>query len=322
MDVLVSIVITTFNRADFIERAIHSCFNQTYKNIEVIVVDDGSTDNTKDLLKDYCSSGAIYYYVTENKERNAARNFGAYVSKGKYIKFLDSDDTIEPAYIETCISFFQTNPRIEILFTNISVCLPDRKSHKKTGILKNKNLIDSLWYKNEFAFSSVIIKRETFFITKGFDEDRTLIGAEDWEYWMRLSYAGIGFGLVPEFLTNIFIHDSNTMNSVEKIISGKRRALQVLEKKIDKIEKKSVRKFESGLFFLKACYAYESYNKWNAFLLLCQAIKINPVIIIKNPTILMIGKLILPNFIVKYVIRKRDKSNNLNSNQSTYNYSI
>lgn len=139
---------------------------------------------------------------------------------------------------------------------------------------------------------------------------------------MRLSYAGIGFGLVPEFLTNIFIHNSNTMNSVEKIISGKRRALQVLEKKIDKIEKKSVRKFESGLFFLKACYAYESYNKWNAFLLLCQAIKINPVIIIKNPTILMIGKLILPNFIVKYVIRKRDKSNNLNSNQSTYNYSI
>lgn len=309
MDVLVSIVITTFNRADFIERSIHSCFNQTYKNIEIIVVDDGSTDNTKDLLKDYYSSGAIYYFVTENQERNAARNFGADVSKGKYIKFLDSDDTIEPAYIESCISVFQTNPNLEILFTNISVCLSDRTSHKKTGILKNRNLINSLWYKNEFAFSSVMIKRDTFFITKGFDEDRTLIGAEDWEYWMRLSYAGVRFGLVSEFLTNIFVHDSNTMNSVEKIISGKKRALQVLETKIDKIDKKSVRKFESGLFFLRSCYAYESYNKWKAFLYLYQAIKINPVIIIMKPTILMIGKLILPNFIVQYVIRKRDKSN-------------
>ena len=89
MNPFFSVIIPTYNRAHMLERAIKSVLAQTYKNFELIVVDDGSTDETKELLSKYKD---IHYYKIDNSGVSFARNFGVSKSKGKYLCFLDSDD--------------------------------------------------------------------------------------------------------------------------------------------------------------------------------------------------------------------------------------
>jgi len=95
---LVSIIIPNYNKAPYIREAIESALNQTYKNIEVIVVDDGSTDESKEIIKSF--GKRIKAYFLPHKNANVARNFGFKKSKGEYIQFLDSDDIILPEKIE------------------------------------------------------------------------------------------------------------------------------------------------------------------------------------------------------------------------------
>jgi len=107
---LVSIIIPLFNREEFIRTCVESCLKQTYPTIEIIVIDDGSTDGSKDRISDYISSGKVRYYFQENSERSAARNHGISKAKGEYIQFLDSDDLIFQNKIEKQMLFLSKNP--------------------------------------------------------------------------------------------------------------------------------------------------------------------------------------------------------------------
>lgn len=98
-DILFSIVIPTYNRAGMIGTAIESVLSQTYANWELIVVDDGSTDNTKEIVESY-QDKRIRYFWKENEERSIARNFGIEKAKGTYISFLDDDDYFLPEFLE------------------------------------------------------------------------------------------------------------------------------------------------------------------------------------------------------------------------------
>src|SRR5687768_2380273 len=98
-DLLFSVIIPTYNRADRIGAAIDSVLKQTYTNFEIIVVDDGSTDNTDEVVAEF-TDPRIRYYKKKNEERNIARNFGVSQSKGAYVNFLDSDDTVFDHHLE------------------------------------------------------------------------------------------------------------------------------------------------------------------------------------------------------------------------------
>lgn len=99
-DTRVSVIIPTYNHARFISSAIDSVLEQTYKNVEIIVVDDGSTDNTKQILEPYIEANKILYYYQTNKGAPAARNYGIKIAKGKFIKFLGSDDFLYSQQLE------------------------------------------------------------------------------------------------------------------------------------------------------------------------------------------------------------------------------
>src|SRR5687767_1849902 len=92
---LFSIIIPTYNRASFIEKTIHSVLNQTCQDFEIIIVDDGSTDNTEDIIKKINNEKIIYLKI-QNSERGFARNYGVQHSSGDYVTFLDSDDILLP----------------------------------------------------------------------------------------------------------------------------------------------------------------------------------------------------------------------------------
>jgi glycosyltransferase involved in cell wall biosynthesis len=115
---MVSVIIPTYNRAGFISDAVQSVINQTYKNIEIIVVDDGSTDSTKSSVEPFRDK--IHYIVTENKGQAHARNTGMKAATGHYIAFLDSDDTYLPYKLELQVSFMEAHPEVGIVATEVS----------------------------------------------------------------------------------------------------------------------------------------------------------------------------------------------------------
>ncbi len=101
----ISVIIPTFNHGHYIKKAINSIFNQTYKNFEIIIVDDGSTDNTLDIISIYGDS--VRYIYQENRGLAGARNTGIQASKGEYLAFLDADDYFEAGNLGEKITFLE-----------------------------------------------------------------------------------------------------------------------------------------------------------------------------------------------------------------------
>jgi glycosyltransferase involved in cell wall biosynthesis len=115
---LISIIIPTFNHAVFLSDAIDSLLTQTYKNIEIIVVDDGSTDNTLEVVQQYQNS-LILYLKQKNYGLPAARNFGLRKSKGKYVAFLDADDRFLPNHLQISHDTIREKPQVGFVCGNI-----------------------------------------------------------------------------------------------------------------------------------------------------------------------------------------------------------
>jgi glycosyltransferase involved in cell wall biosynthesis len=114
----VSVIIPTFNRAHFLPPAIESILNQSFKDIEIIIVDDGSTDDTKTAIEPYTDK--VQYIITEHRGPAHARNVGMKAARGTYIAFLDSDDTYKPYKIEMQVSFMEDHPEVGMVYTEFS----------------------------------------------------------------------------------------------------------------------------------------------------------------------------------------------------------
>jgi glycosyltransferase involved in cell wall biosynthesis len=116
MEPLVSVIIPTYNRSGFVVQAVQSVIDQTYSNIETIVVDDGSTDNTREAL---CVYEKIKYVYQERSERSKARNEGFRYSKGLYVAFLDSDDLWLPMKIEKQVQVMNEKPNVGLVYSDV-----------------------------------------------------------------------------------------------------------------------------------------------------------------------------------------------------------
>ncbi len=181
---LVSVIIPTFNRGWILKEAIDSVLSQSFYHYELIVVDDGSTDNTREILASYPRIIAV---TQENRGVSAARNKGAELSTGKFIAFLDSDDLWLPRKLEYQVNFFKKNPfaRIcqteEIWIKNGTRINPKKRHKKPSGMIFEKCLELCL-----VSPSSVMMTRELFYEAGGFDE--SLPACEDYDLWLRISY--------------------------------------------------------------------------------------------------------------------------------------
>lgn len=130
---LVSIVIPTFNRKKVIARAIKSVSSQTYKNWELIIVDDGSTDNTKEAIKPFLKDKRIKYFYQENQGVCSARNFGVQKSRGEYISLLDSDDEYRPQRIKTQLELMKEKNALFSLSNRI-ICINNNERVLKDNL--------------------------------------------------------------------------------------------------------------------------------------------------------------------------------------------
>ncbi len=181
----VSVVIPTYNRAAFLEEAIESVLSQDYEDYELIVVDDGSTDGTGDMVGRF--AGRMTFIRQDNRGVSCARNSGIEISTGEYIALLDSDDMWLPDKLSSQIDFFTRNPdalicHTEEIWVRNGVRVNPMKKHKKySGMIFEKVLPLCI-----VSPSSVMIRRDLFFHTIGFF-DESLPACEDYDLWLRIA---------------------------------------------------------------------------------------------------------------------------------------
>ena len=219
MDAVVSVIIPTFNRRRFISETVDSVLAQTYREIEVVVVDDGSTDGTGELLKSRYSNEPRFRYIWQpNAERAVARNAGIRESRGDYIAFLDSDDRWLPTKLEKQMGLLSSHPEMVMALT-WHECIDEHG--ERLGPKRDPSLEDVMddgfcWrlvYGNRIGSPTPVISRRVLAESGLFCEDRRLICVEDWEMWTRVSCFG-RVGLVPEILAQHRLHPGNTEKPV------------------------------------------------------------------------------------------------------------
>lgn len=186
-----SVIIPVYNRPDQVRRAVESVLQQSYKNYELIIVDDGSTDNTPNVLSEYENKAIVI--KTLNKGVSAARNRGLKESKGNYIAFLDSDDEWHQDKLEKQYSYIVENPNIrifqcdEIWIRNDKRHNPSKKHRKRGGDIFTESLSLCL-----ISPSAVVMHRDIFEEYGLFDELMPV--CEDYDLWLRVTlYEKVGY---------------------------------------------------------------------------------------------------------------------------------
>lgn len=203
-----SIVIPTYNRAHLIEKAVNSVLKQTFKDWELIIVDDGSTDNTMQVISDFLASDKrIKYFYQENQERSIARNNGIEKATGKYVCFLDSDDY----YLENRLLNIKANINkndVQFLFTDIVFKDSTRSFTKYAVDFCEKNVFNNIVL-SLIGTPQVCIKRN---ILHEFKFNPNLIVGEDLELWLRIATKHPIFYLKNEPSVIALEHNERTVN--------------------------------------------------------------------------------------------------------------
>jgi len=201
MNPLISVVLPTYNRADLLGQAIGSVIAQTYTDWELIIWDDGSTDNTYRVVQSF-NDQRIKYFRAQNHGMSFALNQGISRANGSYIGFIDDDDYWMDFKLETQMAIFLSHPDIEMIFGNFininsetngekDAFISNKKALKKLEILPLGESVfkiidgfqESITYVNYIAFDTVVMKRSTIEEIGEFNEN--LRNGQDFEYWWR-----------------------------------------------------------------------------------------------------------------------------------------
>jgi glycosyltransferase involved in cell wall biosynthesis len=180
------VIIPTYNRERFLGLAIQSVLDQTYANFEIIIVDDGSTDNTAEILKQYAGDDRVRCFAQPNQGQSVARNHGLQWADGEFICFLDSDNLWEPDKLRQQVLLFADNPSVDIIYGNSltidenGTVLDARPVTRHSGIIYRQLLLD-----NFVSFNTAMFKRYCYEELGG--PESSIRVADDYDLWLRYS---------------------------------------------------------------------------------------------------------------------------------------
>ncbi|WP_083250712.1 glycosyltransferase family 2 protein [Acidihalobacter aeolianus] len=228
---LVSIIIPVFNRETLVKKTIISCLKQTYRNFEIICVDDHSTDRSIDVIKEIALEDPRIQILrnTRTKGVSGARNCGIEKSKGNFIAFIDSDDQYEPHHLESIMNEFQEHPQVDWIYADFcrvkgsslvvesvfkSNSVLDNLTTYKEGNLhiidKKSQLLEHIKFEKAPGLHTSIVRRYIF-RTLCFDESLQMF--EDWKLRYDAILAGYALAFINRINHKYFIHDNNLCSS-------------------------------------------------------------------------------------------------------------
>lgn len=203
---MISVIITTFNRAKFLENAIRSALNQNYKDFELIILDNNSVDNTEEVIKNF-PDGRIRYVKHLPLNISQARNLGVKESRGEYVGFLDDDDEWLPNKLDEQVTIFQKSDYKEIglVYGGFLRIKEDRITEIFTPTLRGDVLKRFLCERNPLtgSASNPLILKSAILAVGGFDD--SLKCSEDWEFYLRLARK-YSFDFTPKPILKIRHH--------------------------------------------------------------------------------------------------------------------
>src|SRR5215217_7258738 len=227
MEPLVSVIVPTYNYGRFISETIECLRAQTYAEWECMIVDDGSTDDTAEVVARYSKADArIKFFRQPNRRQAAARNHGLAQMRGEYVQFLDADDLIEPEKLEKQVAYLENHPDVDILYGSVRYFrseAPTARLHTMWGVDKpwmpgisgrGKHVLEVLIEQNIMVINSPLIPRRVIDLVGLFDE--ALPPAEDWDYWVRCAIAGMTFQFADLPGTLALVRSHNTSSSVDR----------------------------------------------------------------------------------------------------------
>lgn len=209
-EILLSIIVPTYNRGNLIARTIESILSQKSSNFELIIVDDGSTDDTELVVSNYLNE-RVHYFKVENGERGRARNIGTQKSKGKYLNWFDSDDILLDFHVSEIEKVVEKENYPPIITIEHEIRDADLNFISKSDFI-NTDTTDLLIHGNYLACNSVIVKRDIA-LENPFIEDRKMSASEDYELWLRLK-SQYPFYHHPICTSYLIQHEGRSVNTM------------------------------------------------------------------------------------------------------------
>ncbi len=216
----VSIIITVYNLATYLEEAIRSVLNQTYQDMEIIVVDDGSTDNTRELVMNFANP-KINYIFQKNRGAGAARNTGIRASTGRYIAFLDADDVWLPQKLELQLKVIESSPWASVIYCDMyfygttDYTLPETFFQQFKWPPPWGKVLDKMAIRSFGIPSTLLVKRDVFEKIGLFDEG--LPYCDDYDMLLRMA-AYFEFEVLPTPLVKYRLHPSQISRNYAQVL--------------------------------------------------------------------------------------------------------
>lgn len=183
---LVSVVVATYNMGKYLPAAIDSILAQTYRNFEIVVVDDGSTDDTSAVIAPYVHGSRFTYTAQSNLGQPKAKNAGVRLSRGELIAFCDADDVWLPKKLELQVECFLDHPHVAVVSSEIrEIDDTGREVGSRDVPRYSGRILDKLLIKNCISFGTAVIRKDVFDVVGGFDDSLPM--GIDWDLWLRVA---------------------------------------------------------------------------------------------------------------------------------------
>lgn len=294
-----SIIIPTYNRADLMLNTLNSVKNLEFSDYELIIIDDGSTDNTKEVVENYISNNQLknwYYYQKVNGERGAARNYGVKKASGKWITFLDSDDLFYPNHLLVVSNFISKHKDVNVFHSAYEFRNQLNGSVRKVTYPKNGNLNVAILKGNIFSCFGMFLK-STIFNELQFEEDRAMSGSEDWLLWLKVS-SRYKIHFQPQISGCMVQHDERSVMDFKEDNLLSRTNLLVAKLKEDKVfveayGQKVIHKINGHMLTYSSLHLLLSNNKPKAVKLFLRGLKQSPSELLKIRTLAFLKHLFL-----------------------------
>ena len=237
MQPLVSVIMPAYNAERYIAKSIQSVLDQTYGNWELVVVDDGSTDKTAEIVQRFAANeNRIKYIFQENSRLGKARNTGVENSSGSLIAFLDSDDLWVPEKLERQVGAL-LDTKADVIYSNVDIFFEPGSAPGPaefpiaTGRIEGSQMFDLLLLENRIPVPSVLLKKEIFNTAGPFEESLPYHGCEDYDLWLKLAAQGALFYGMPAKLVRYRRHSMAMTHKESKVLKP---MLRVVRRHIDK----------------------------------------------------------------------------------------
>jgi glycosyltransferase involved in cell wall biosynthesis len=186
----VSVILPCYNGAQWIDAAVRSVLCQTYKDLELIVVDDGSTDNSKDIVLSHSQDDRLRYIHQRNRGFSAANNTGLKESEGEFIGFIGQDDLWMPNKLRCQVEYLERHKRVDLVHSDLyhidsSGRTIKRRNPRIPRFSSNSEYVKELFLRNFLCFQTVLVRRECFNEVGSFDE--RMIVCSDHDLWLRMA---------------------------------------------------------------------------------------------------------------------------------------